>query len=314
MKASTVKNFRVVGRALVVICWVARFAPAQQPACQPIEADRILARDLAVAAPAFGRIPADTWLANAPQPGSRRILHAAELASLAQRYAIHPDVPLEVCFEWAMEPLHRDGVIEAMREALQDPAAQIEIAELSVNPVPRGRLEFPRERLGTPATSEQRDPVLWRGDVIYGGDHRYAVWARVRVKTRCEKLVAKEGLKQGHPIAAEQLRVEEGECFPGGATMSKDRVAGMMPLRAIPAGAEVRAAWLTSPYDVTRGDLVEVEVHSGAARLRFSAKAESDGRVGDSIAIRNPESNRIFQARVNGKDRATVQADFAKGN
>jgi flagella basal body P-ring formation protein FlgA len=306
---------RTVG-TLLLLCWLARFAPAQETACQSIEGDRILAKDLAAALPAFSRIPSEMILANSPQPGFKRILHSNELKSLARRYGIEYDTTAGVCFGWAMQPLDRARIIEAMQASLQAPGARIEIVETSMYQVPRGRMEFPRERLGTPATPEQREPVLWRGDVVYGGQHRFAVWARVRVKISCQRVIANEDLKPGRPIAAGQIRVEDGVCFPEppSAATGKDRIAGMLPLRTIPAGAEVRVNWLARPYDVARGELVDVEVLSGTARLRFSAPAESDGRLGDSVAIRNPLSNRVFQARVRGRSKVLLLLDFTERN
>jgi flagella basal body P-ring formation protein FlgA len=49
-----------------------------------------------------------------------------------------------------------------------------------------------------------------------------------------------------------------------------------------------------------------VEVRLGRARLVMNARAEAAGRTGDTIAVRNPESSRIFQARIEGKDRVLV--------
>jgi flagella basal body P-ring formation protein FlgA len=261
----------------------------------------------------FQALPPDTLLGNMPPPGSQRVFHAAELASLAGRYKIRLDSPQDVCFEWAMAPLDRERIVRAMRESLEAPEAHIEIAETSLNPVPRGRLEFPREMLGRPAAAAQKDPVLWRGAVVYGGDHRYAVWARVRIKVACERLIAAEALKPGQPIDAKQVRAEPGECFPAlpGAGLAPPAPLGLVPSRAIAAGAEIRPEFLVPPNDVNRGDAVDVEVRSGAARLAFTAKAESGGRSGDFIAVRNPSSNRIFRARVEGKDRVVVQTEFA---
>ena len=301
-------------RILFTLCLLACLGRAQEPACQPIDSDRIYARDLAAAAPEFSRIPPTTLLASAPQPGSKRTLHATELMSLAQRYSITFSAPRDVCFEWAMQPLDRNLAIEAMRASLGIPDAKVEIAESSLQPVPRGRLEFPRERLGSPASPAQRDPVLWRGDVVYGGDHRYAVWARVRITATCRKFVAAESLKAGHPITAGQLRMETGECFPSPdrLAVTPDQIVGMLPTRPLAAGSEVRSALLSSPYDVSRGDLVDVEVRSGGARLKFTGRAESGGRLGDNISIRNPGSNKTFLARVSGKDKALVQMDWAE--
>jgi flagella basal body P-ring formation protein FlgA len=300
-------------RVVLVLCCLARFAPAQESACRHFEGDRIVARDLADTLSAFNRLPPETLLANAPLPGSRRVFHAPEILALAHRYSLDlPSAP-DVCFEWAMGPLDRKQVMDAMRAALQIPEARIEIAETSTNPVPPGRIEFTRQHLGIPASPDQRAPVLWRGDVIYGADRRYAIWARVWLQAQCTKVFTLEVLRPGHPIEGNQLRAQSAECFP-----DRDRVTtagqfvGTVPLRSIAAGAEVRADLVTRSNDVNRGDMVEIEVWSGGARLAFSARAESSGRSGETITVRNPNSKSIFRARVSGKDRAVVQAGPAK--
>jgi flagella basal body P-ring formation protein FlgA len=64
---------------------------------------------------------------------------------------------------------------------------------------------------------------------------------------------------------------------------------------------------LAAPRDVERGDQVAVEVSSGGARLAFEATAESSGRAGDSIVIRNPANGGMFQARVEAKGKVSVK-------
>jgi hypothetical protein len=59
--------------------------------------------------------------------------------------------------------------------------------------------------------------------------------------------------------------------------------------------------------DIERGDAVSVEVHSGAAKLSFQTKAESGGRIGDSVLVRNPLNGRLFQAKVEGKGKVSIQ-------
>ncbi|HUI56506.1 MAG TPA: flagellar basal body P-ring formation chaperone FlgA [Bryobacteraceae bacterium] len=304
-----------LGTLLLFGC-AAWLAPAQQPACQTIENDRILGKDLAAALPAFGAIPGETVLGNSPMPGSRRVFRSPEIQSLARRYSIALREAPEVCFEWAMEPLDHARIVEAMRASLLMPDASIEIAEASTYPVPRGRVEFPRDRLIAPPAPGQHAPVLWRGDVIYGGDHRYAIWARVGISATCRKLVAVEGLKPGRPIESRQLREVPFTCFPGSAKTAPpiDQMAGLLPLRVIPAGAEVRPELLARPNDVDRGDLVQIEVRCGAARLALTAQALSGGRDGDTISVRNPDSKKIFQARVCGKGKAVVDASLPRGS
>jgi hypothetical protein len=76
----------------------------------------------------------------------------------------------------------------------------------------------------------------------------------------------------------------------------------------------VRVVVSLPPAEINRGDLVEVEVRSGAARLLLRARSEADGRVGETIPLRNPSSNKVFQARVEGKGRALLETSEGPEN
>ncbi|HUP03968.1 MAG TPA: flagellar basal body P-ring formation chaperone FlgA [Bryobacteraceae bacterium] len=302
----------MISRIVLVLCWAARLAPALDPACIPVEGDRILGEQLAGALPAFTAVPPQTIVGSMPPPGSKRVFHAPELAALATRYSIPLDAVRDVCFEWPMQALDVERVREAMRKSLALPAADIEITETGPSLTPPGPIEFPRETLGRPANAAQSNPSLWRGYVSYGDDHRYAVWAKVRIQAPCARLVAAAALKRGQALEASLVRTEHGECFPSleaPADAAPASLAGMLLNRPLAAGAEIRPEYLALPNDVNRGDTVKVEVNSGAAHLQFDAVAESAGRGGDVIEIRNPSSNKIFHARIQGKGRVIVMAD-----
>ena len=96
--------------------------------------------------------------------------------------------------------------------------------------------------------------------------------------------------------------------FQGDAAQEVNEVAGQVPWNPIAAGSAIYKSQLRPLPDINRGDAVEVEVRSGAARIAFVATAESAGRTGDIIAVRNPSSNRVFKARVGGKGRAFLNA------
>lgn len=282
--------------------------PALLNACAPIEHDPITAHDLAALLPAFGKLPPDTPIAAAPGAGVRRIFHAIELTSIARNYSLDLATAEDVCFEWPMEAPDRDRMLEAMKTALPEPGVHIELLETSLYPAPRGRLEFRREDLGAPALPNSPAPVVWRGNIIYGANQRFAVWARVRVTAQVSRVIAVEPIRQGMIISTAQLRMESGTAFPvSGDTASRmEDVAGRIALRNITAGSEIHLGQIEEPPAIKRGEMVTVEVFSGAAHLAFSGRSESDGRMGDTISIRNPRSTRVFQARVSGKDRAVV--------
>ena len=85
----------------------------------------------------------------------------------------------------------------------------------------------------------------------------------------------------------------ESVCFVRTASSAARAVAARKPVLAEP--------------DVLRGEHVAVVVTSGAALLRFQADAESSGRRGDNVLVRNPDNGKLFQARVEGKGKVTIQ-------
>ncbi|HLK49889.1 MAG TPA: flagellar basal body P-ring formation chaperone FlgA [Bryobacteraceae bacterium] len=304
---------RVLPPLLLLFGLTARAAPN---GCLPAEHDPITAREVAAALPGFARIDPDTPIAAAPGPGVRRVIRPLELISIARNHAVQLDAPEELCFELPMMALDRSRVLDAMRAALPFPETRIEITETSLYPVPRGRIEFRREDLGAPALANAPTPVIWRGNVVYGSNQRFAIWAHVIVTARLTRLIATEPIRRGSLIGANQVRPESTRGFPVSTDLasSLDQVVGRVATRPIAAGAEIRVSSVERPQDVRRGDIVEIEVRSGAAHVALTAKSESDGRIGDPIAVRNLRSNKIFQARVEGKDRAFVDAALPEGN
>ena len=49
---------------------------------------------------------------------------------------------------------------------------------------------------------------------------------------------------------------------------------------------------------VVPGDIVQVEIVSGGARLVLDGVAATSGAVGDSVLVLNPDSKKQFRARV----------------
>ncbi len=283
--------------------------------CTAVDHDPITVADLAAILPVFAQAPAGAPIVPAPPPGARRTLRAIELQSLGRKYALEAFRAEDICFEWPMEVLDRNRLLEAMRAALPYAQTNIEILETSLQPAPRGRIEFRREDLGTPA-SAARTAVLWKGSVIYGAGRRFSIWARVLVSARLPRVVAAEPLARGQVIAPAQLRLEDRDVFPGAgdAALSLDQVSGRLALRPIPAGREIHLGQLQLSAEINRGDLVEVEVRSGAARVALAARSEAQGRSGQMVSLRNLSSNKIFQARVAGKGKAVVDAGAPNGN
>jgi flagella basal body P-ring formation protein FlgA len=280
---------------------LAAFAVAA--ACLPIEApqDRITAADLARALPEWSVIAPETPVLLAPVPNVVRVLHPAELRSLAARFHVAGEPAASLCFQRPVAAVLPDRMLAVMHARL--PGATIEILEPSRMPAPAGELDFPLTGLR---------PGYWFGHVTYGTNHKFVVWARVDVKAPIQHIVASADLKPGEPIDPVQLRIETREEFPSAGALADAAAniadfAGRVTRRPIKAGTVVRKEWLDAPKLVERGETVKVEVISGAARLEAQGIAESSGARGDIISVQNPESKRRFRARVESQGRVSVK-------
>ncbi|HVW10336.1 MAG TPA: flagellar basal body P-ring formation chaperone FlgA [Bryobacteraceae bacterium] len=292
----------------ILLCLAIPCGLFAQPECLTVTGDQILGRDLARAVPALARIPHSTPLAPAPIVGNMRVFTASELQSIAARFSLPLADAQDVCFRFATEPLDQIRLQAAMKKALAMDDAHIEILETTAGDVPKGTMEFTREGLGVPATPDQTNGETWRGNILYGGVQRFPIWAKVRVTVPSTRLIAVESLRPGAVIRPEQVHLEVADRFPqpGLADLTPESVAGMAPVRSISAGAEIRRDNLLRPNDVNRGDTVQVDVRFGGAHLSFNGHAESGGHIGDTVSVRNPETNRMFQAIVAGSGRVFV--------
>lgn len=284
--------------------------PGAAGECIVVEGDQILAGDLARTLPVFSALNADLPLAYSPVVGVDRVMRVAEIERLAERYSL-PDVePDAVCFERASELLTTERVEAALRGALANPDATMELIDFSRQPVPIGELDFQIAGLSSPGKSEPDEPMLWRGAVRYSDRRSVPVWARVRILVPRRQVVAIHDLPSGEPIEIEDIEERVVEAFPANEPplSNVSDALGSLPRRSIRAGESVYARQLRVPDDVKRGETVSVTVISGAARLQFDARAETTGRRGDSVVVRNPANGVKFEAEVVGRCQVLVRA------
>jgi hypothetical protein len=95
---------------------------------------------------------------------------------------------------------------------------------------------------------------------------------------------------RGHVISS------SGAKYPVWAVVRADTAKIARPVRRM------------APRDVKAGDDVRVVVTMGAARLSLDALAETSGRAGDRITLKNRESGRRFAAIVAGPGEARIGA------
>jgi flagella basal body P-ring formation protein FlgA len=280
--------------------FIAAMAPAF--ACQVIDADRIFGKDVASANSVFAALDPHLEIGAAPLAGVARLMRPEELVRLARQNGISVDTPISaICFERATQPLTAETLLPILQKALGIDNAKIEVLEFSRFGVPRGTFEFPKSSL--------MPNGLWRGRVLYGENYSMPVWAKTRITVERAWVEAAEPLATGKPIEASQLILKSGPRFPFDTALieSLNVVAGRRPVRNLIPGIPITPAMLTIAHDVERGDLVAVEVKVGNAILDFEATAESSGRAGESILIKNPDNGRSFQAKIQDKGHVLVE-------
>ncbi|MGB6940880.1 MAG: flagellar basal body P-ring formation chaperone FlgA [Bryobacteraceae bacterium] len=279
--------------------------------CEVIANDRILGEDLAKAVPAFlDKIPGDAVIGYSPAPGAQRIFNSLELRRIGAPYGVAVAPDAEACFEWKLQTLTDDAVRTAIRDALQSPDAHVDVLAISGKQAPAGKLKFPISGLLASTLTGPDTPVTWRGEVLYHGSRKFSIWARVKISATMTRVVATQLILPGQTVAPDQVRIETYDDFPlrNDIARNLEDVVGRMPRRPLRTGLPVFRADLIEPLQVQRGDLVDVTAIAGAAQLRMPALAETPGRQGDMISLRNPTTGKIFRGRIEGKDKALVMA------
>lgn len=263
----------------------------------PPGAERITAGDLRLdGAP-------DAVVSLAPDPGTQRIFHSPELRQVALRLHLASVPEADICVERAMAPLDPAKLLAAMRK--EYPEARIEVVDYSRQLAPEGEIVFRRAGLRVAASAGG----TWFGSIRYAANREFTIWAKVTLCVRVPRVIALHDLSPGKPIEAGDVKAELRDELPAAQPMleSIEEALGRYPRATFRAGAELRRDLLESAKDVRQGDVVEVEVRSGNAHLKFEARAAGSGCVGETVPVLNPASSKRFQARIEAKGKVSVE-------
>ncbi len=278
--------------------------------CHPVvDGDRITARHLALADSRYARLPADTFAGFSPGPGSRRVMRIDELLRLTKASGADFVPEAEICLEWAMKTPEESPMAAAMRKSIPFPDARIQILESGKHLAPVGEIVFPLDALGGADLAGSPQGAIWHGHVLYGDNRRFNIWARVRISVQFERVVASRTLKRGELIEAASLRMQRMEGFSLRRDFAKtfDEVVGWVPIVAIREGTTILKTQIEPPKEVEKGQILQVEAQQGKVYLKLEGLAETSGRTGELVLVRNPQNGRTFRARVQAPGKVTVK-------
>lgn len=282
------------------------FAVSQTHSCRALDAGQVFARDLVSSIPAFSQLPPEFLLGYIASTGAPRVFKGADLERIAKNRGVEMHGLPDVCFTRRTFVPSEAQIREAMQKSLDIANVKIEVVAAVQKEVPSGELIFPRNGVQTPVTGQSE--FIWHGYVRHGENARVPVWARVRVTAAMTRVVAAADIAPGKEILPSQLRLESCEDSPLDETVVRDLgdASGFAARTSLRAGSVIRKSQLERPNDVTRGEIVRVEVFEGAAHLVIEGLAQSSGMKGASILVRNPASGKEFRAQVSGKGLATI--------
>jgi flagella basal body P-ring formation protein FlgA len=132
---------------------------------------------------------------------------------------------------------------------------------------------------------------------------------RGRLEALAEVVVAARALRRGDTIDADMLRLDKQRIDRlNGPFFATAELLGKEVTRAVGAGQPLEQAHIGAPAVIHGGDLVRIFARKGALNISTQGLARTDGRLGETIQVKNITSNKLIHCRVDGP--GTVSVEF----
>lgn len=252
-----------------------------------------------------------TWLGKAPPKGESRTVTAADV-KLELRKAGVAMRNLTVCGECVVRGEDADprtgldgfreiaarAIAEAAKKAL--PGATVVAQVLDIDAPDGAKFSTVEIVAVKPADA------WWLGEARFRlfvnvGDAESAVWtARASLRGTRRSVLARRAMKAGHRVVSSDVTVGEAPAQLDGALAEESLAIGRVLACDLDENAPVTAGALRPGPLVLRGDEVVVTSGNGRAVTRRTVQALEEGREGDVIRVKNPDSKKEFRVRVTG--------------
>lgn len=214
-------------------------------------------------------------LASAGIDTDRVVLSGAELVSVRRdSQGISGEGLAELAGSFLEAQLKDQGLIQA--RPMQVPSDRLLTSEEKVEVVPS---------LAESRSNGRRVVTL---SLRKDGQEIEQVSIPFQVRFRTRKPVAAHAIAAGSEIGAAAIRLEETDS-PEPQEAGALAAVGMVALRDIPAGAEIRSQWFkekTPPILVERRQKVILKVERGSLLITAMGESMDEGRVGDVIRVK----------------------------
>lgn len=254
-------------------------------------------------------------LAEGPQAGDKIEFSGSAISAALRAHrawssmTIRPNVviPSKIYVENLGEQISEAALRMEIIERWQGQCAcRIELSELSLPKMPRLKVAT-KWRIRFPAMPAKGSFNLAL-ELIDGDSNAQTLWLRGRVAHFKSAPVTTRQMQFGERVQPSDYSIQERDVtFARDSIPDENQLVGRKIRQAVPANEILFVGNLELEKALRRGDQVKMSVGEESWEVVLMGVAEQDGVIGDTVKIRNPQSNQIVSAVVTGRGEVKIQ-------
>ncbi|MBN1571489.1 MAG: flagellar basal body P-ring formation protein FlgA [Acidobacteria bacterium] len=164
-------------------------------------------------------------------------------------------------------------------------------------------------RISSDASIAGQRRILAPIEILHEGKRLRSLWITAEIAIRCEVWTAAKQIRSGKIVSEDDIspRVVEITDLRASYVRFPEDVLGKASRRNIPAGNPLTCESFTDPLLVKNGETVRLRLEREGIVLTSFVKAEQDGKLGQTIRVRNIDFSTRLNAEVTGKAEVQVQ-------
>jgi flagella basal body P-ring formation protein FlgA len=280
---------------------------------------RIVLADIAKITPAgkkaetVGQLP----VATAPPPGKTKELYVVPIITSMRNRPEAAEVDWQgsetILVERQGQVINQHQLEQIINNYLKENAAKLPKAELRLASFKAPeQLVLPVGELGwkvTPSRTDLLSSTSFSIQFTVDGKPAGNCLVRCKLEALAEVATATAPLRKGETITADMVTVQQQRIDNlRKPFQTKEELIGMQVARTVNAGQAIEQQDLAMPPVIKEGEMVDINAHKGSLNVTTKGLARADGRVGETIQVKNIGSNKVIHCRVDGP--GTVSVEF----
>jgi flagella basal body P-ring formation protein FlgA len=279
---------------------------------------RIVLADIAVIKPAgaetteIGQLP----VASAPAPGKSKELYTVTVINSLRNRPEVADVDWQgsqtIVVERKSNILRQEQLQEIITVFLKENTVKLPQTEVRFTSIRAPEaLTLPAGKLSWKVTPS-RPGIMGSNSfsiaLFVDGKPAGTCVVRGRLEAVAEVVTAAATLHKGDLITDSNIVLQRQDI--GGTDnpiMAKEEILGKQVARTVNAGVILKREHIVLPPVIKEGEMVKILAQKGALHIATSGIAKSDGRLGETIPVKNISSNKIIHCRVDGPGMVSVE-------